>query len=86
MLRPAIHRTINAFEEREGVSVTRVYNGCGILVSQMKTGEMPDVFFACDVSFMNMVQDEFKPATNVSNNQLVIAVNQGKVTDPAVIS
>jgi len=36
MLRPAIEQTIAAFEEREGVKVTRVYNGCGILVAQMR--------------------------------------------------
>ena len=33
MLRPAIEQTIKKFEEREGVRVTRVYNGCGILVA-----------------------------------------------------
>src|SRR5205807_1347024 len=39
MLKPAIEQTIIAFEEREGVKVTRVYNGCGILVAQMKSSE-----------------------------------------------
>ena len=41
MLRPAVEETITAFEQREGVKVTRVYNGCGILVAQMKAGERP---------------------------------------------
>jgi molybdate transport system substrate-binding protein len=77
MLRPALEEALVEFEKRENVQITRSYNGCGILVSQMKTGEMPDVFFACDTSFMNMVQDDFNPATNVSNNQLVIAVKKG---------
>src|SRR5438067_845160 len=44
MLRPAIEGTIEEFEKREGVSVTRVYNGCGILVAAMKAGERPDAY------------------------------------------
>ena len=53
MLRPAVEQTILAFERREGCRVTRVYNGCGILVAQMKAGERPDAYFACDASFMD---------------------------------
>src|SRR5262249_19821314 len=54
MLQPAIEKTIKEFEEREGVRITRVYNGCGILVAQMKLGpdSVPDAYFACDRSFM----------------------------------
>ena len=37
----------------------RVYNGCGILVAQMKAGQVPDAYFACDVEFMKQVQDLF---------------------------
>lgn len=77
MLRPAVEETLNEFERRENVHITRVYNGCGILVSQMKTGTKPDVYFACDPRFMEQVQDQFEPASNVSNNQLVIAVRKG---------
>jgi molybdate transport system substrate-binding protein len=77
MLRPALQEALDEFEKRENVRITRVYNGCGILVSQMKTGELPDVYFACDTSFMNMMQDEFNPATNISSNQMVIAVKKG---------
>ena len=33
MLRPAIEDTIAEFEKREGVRISRVYNGCGILVA-----------------------------------------------------
>ena len=78
MLRPAIDDTIDEFEKREGVRVTRVYNGCGILVGQMKTdGKSPDAYFACDVSFMKQVHDLFLEATPVSTNQLVILVPKG---------
>src|SRR5256885_9955496 len=44
MLRPAIEETIQDFERREGVSVTRVYNGCGILVAAMRAGDRPDAY------------------------------------------
>ncbi|MEL6108180.1 MAG: molybdate ABC transporter substrate-binding protein, partial [Planctomycetota bacterium] len=59
MLRPAIEETIAAFERREGITVHRVYNGCGILVAQMKAGQHPDAYFACDQEFMNQVHDLF---------------------------
>ncbi len=77
MLRPAIEETIKAFEEREGVRVTRVYNGCGILVAQMKAGQVPDAYFACDSEFMNQVQDLFPESQSVSQNELVILVKKG---------
>ncbi len=77
MLRPAVEETITAFEQREGVKVTRVYNGCGILVAQMKAGERPDAYFACDKSFMDEVADLFTDHRDVSTNQLVILVHKG---------
>lgn len=77
MLRPAIEGTIRAFEAREGVRVTRVYNGCGILVAQMRAADRPDLYFACDDSFMEMVKDLFFEPREVSINQLVIAVPKG---------
>ena len=77
MLRPAIDETISVFERREGVKVVRVYNGCGILVAQMRAGERPDAYFACDRSFMTQVGDLFQPPTEVSTNRLVILVKKG---------
>lgn len=77
MLRPAIEQTITAFEEREGVRVLRVYNGCGILVAQMKAGTVPDAYFACDVEFMKQVQDLFPGSNDISQNELVILVKKG---------
>jgi molybdenum ABC transporter molybdate-binding protein len=76
MLRPAIEKTINLFEKREGCDVTRVYNGCGILVAQMKAS-VPDLYFACDSSFMAQVKDLFEAPSDVSLNQLVILVKKG---------
>lgn len=77
MLRPAIEATVTAFEQREGVRVTRVYNGCGILVAQMKAGQVPDGYFACDSEFMNQVRDLFPRPHDVSQNELVILVPKG---------
>ncbi len=77
MLRPAVEQTVQEFEKREGVRVTRVYNGCGILVSQMRAGEHPDLYFACDTRFMDQVRDRFDSPAEVSSNQLVIAVRKG---------
>ena len=69
--------TITAFEQREGCRVTRVYNGCGILVAQMKAGEHPDAYFSCDNSFMVQVTDLFIDPADVSINHLVIVVPKG---------
>jgi molybdenum ABC transporter molybdate-binding protein len=77
MLRPAIEQTVTAFEEREGVKVLRVYNGCGILVAQMKAGQVPDAYFACDVEFMKQVKELFPDAEDISQNELVILVKKG---------
>jgi molybdenum ABC transporter molybdate-binding protein len=77
MLRPAIEKTITEFEEREGVRVTRVYNGCGILVAQMKAGQVPDAYFACDSEFMNQVSSIFPESNAISQNELVILVQKG---------
>lgn len=77
MLRPAIERTIKEFEQREGVTVDTVYNGCGILVAQMKAGQVPDAYFACDKEFMDQVPDLFPESVDVSQNELVIVVQKG---------
>ena len=81
MLRPAIEETITRFEQREGVRVTRVYNGCGILVAQMKAGQKPDAYFACDAEFMKQVADIFPVSQSISQNELVIMVQKGNPHD-----
>lgn len=77
MLKPGIEEAVTAFEARERVTVRRVYNGCGILVAQMKTGNVPDAYFSCDVTFMRTVQERFEPAVNVSRNPMVLLVPRG---------
>ena len=74
--RSAIEMSIREFENREGVRINRVYNGCGILVGQMKTGELPDAYLACDISFLTQVKDLFLDSTDMSETDIVIVVQK----------
>ena len=82
--RRAVESVIKAFEEREGVRVNTIYNGCGSLTAQMRTinGQQqgfgfPDTYMACDVYYLNTVKDWFQEAVNVSDTEIVIAVPKG---------
>jgi len=75
--RIAIEPTIQSFEKREGIRIERVYNGCGILVSQIKAGQRPDAYLTCDITFMDQVQEHFVDVENVSNTLILIAVKSG---------
>jgi molybdenum ABC transporter molybdate-binding protein len=91
MLKPAVEETIRSFEQREGLApgtITINYNGCGVLVSQMKAGERPDAFFACDAKYFDeplekedpdgkKVKDLFLNQNNISTNRLVLLVHKG---------
>jgi molybdenum ABC transporter molybdate-binding protein len=68
---------LRQFEEREGISINRVYNGCGILVSQIKSGKKPDAYYTCDTSFMSQVKNDFTDIRNVSQTEIVIATQKG---------
>ena len=76
MLRPAITESLKAFEEREGCTVNVVYNGCGVLVAQMRAGENPDAYFSCDMKFLEMVEERFEDSTTVSANDMVMLVKK----------
>lgn len=75
--RVAIEDTLREFERREGVRITRVYNGCGILTAQIRAGQKPDAYFACDVSFMDTVTNDFRPAVQLAETPLVLLVKKG---------
>jgi molybdenum ABC transporter molybdate-binding protein len=82
MLQPAIEQTIEDFAAREGIprkNIRCIYNGCGILLGQMKLGQHPDAFFACDATFMKEAKalHLFGDDTAVSTNRLVIVVHKG---------
>jgi molybdenum ABC transporter molybdate-binding protein len=75
--RVAIEDTVHEFEAREGCSVSMVYNGCGILVGQMKAGGRPDAYMACDVSFVPPVADLFLRPQDISSTRIVMLVPKG---------
>jgi molybdate transport system substrate-binding protein len=77
MLRPAIQDTIREFAEREGITIATNWNGCGILVGEMKANKIPDIYFACEPRFMDKVKDLFEEPDIVSSNRLVIGVRKG---------
>ncbi len=70
--RLAIQETVQEFEQREGIKVNTSFNGCGILVGQMKAGEVPDAYFACDVSFVTQVEKLFDPRYDLATTDIVI--------------
>ncbi|HUF64197.1 MAG TPA: molybdate ABC transporter substrate-binding protein [Verrucomicrobiales bacterium] len=76
MLRPAIREQLASFEQREGVRVQVIYEGCGTLVSQMRAGAQPDAYFACDLKFLDMVRDRFEEGLIVSRNDIVLLVQR----------
>lgn len=77
MLRPGMEETLKNFETREGVRITTVYNGCGILCAQMRAGERPDGYFSCDTSFMNSVSNLYLDPVTVTDNDLMLLVPKG---------
>lgn len=81
--RPAIQELVQEFANREGISVTTVFNGCGILCAAMKTmkdtttPKFPDVYYACDVCFVPPVAEHFPEAVLLTEAEIVIAVPKG---------
>jgi molybdenum ABC transporter molybdate-binding protein len=82
--RRAVDAVIKAFQEREGVRVNTVYNGCGILTAQMQTirdqqqgSGFPDTYMACDRYYLENVKDWFQEDVDVSDTEVVIAVPKG---------
>lgn len=76
--RVAVEDAIRAFEEREGCRVIRVYNGCGILVAQMKAGGRPDAYLTCDETFLPPVADLFEgDFVRMSETDIVIVTRKG---------
>lgn len=84
--RVAIEQTIKDFEQREGCKATTVYNGCGILLGQLKLGEEPDVYHTCDGSFMRGVEERFDAPLALSRTAIVIIVPKGNPRRIAVLA
>jgi len=81
--RPAVEQTLAEFAEREGVEVTTVFNGCGILCASMKAmkdttnPKFPDAYYACDLCFVPPVAKEFPESTILTETEIGIAVQKG---------
>jgi molybdate transport system substrate-binding protein len=81
--RTAIEKLLQEFATREGISMTTVFNGCGILCAAMKTmgdssnPKFPDVYYACDVCFVPPVAEQFPEAILLTEAEIVIAVPKG---------
>lgn len=79
--RVAIDQTLTEFEAREGVQISRTYNGCGILLGSIKGGARPDVYHTCDISFMNGVEDLFGAADPISRTDIMLLTQPGNPHD-----
>jgi molybdate transport system substrate-binding protein len=85
--RPAIEGLLKTFEEREGINLTTVFNGCGILCASMKTmggtsnPKFPDAYYACDICFVPPVADVFPEAVILTQTDIGIAVRKGNPHD-----
>jgi len=79
--RVAIEETLNEFEAREGIRISRVYNGCGILLGSIRGGERPDVYHTCDISFMEGVEELFGTADPISRTDIMLLTRPGNPRD-----
>jgi len=80
--RPAIEGLLKQFADREGVTVTTVFNGCGILCASMKTmggtsnPKFPDAYYACDLCFVPPVADVFPESVILTETDIGIVVQK----------
>lgn len=81
--RLAIEGLLHQFADREGVDLTTVFNGCGILCATMKTmgdasnPKFPDAYYACDLCFVPPVAEQFKESVLLTETAIGIAVPHG---------
>lgn len=90
--RRVIEPILEKFQEREGVVVNTVYDGCGILTGRMKTIQnqdqslgFPDLYMACDRFYLDNVKQWFQEDVDISDIEIVIVVPKGSalVSSPA---
>ncbi|MBM3832448.1 MAG: hypothetical protein FJ403_04065 [Verrucomicrobia bacterium] len=81
--RPALEKLLRLFADREGITITTVFNGCGILCATMKTmadansPKFPDAYYACDLCFVPPVAEQFPEAVMLTETDIGIAVRKG---------
>jgi molybdate transport system substrate-binding protein len=80
--RPAIEKLLRQFADHEGITITTVFNGCGILCATMKTMEdasspkFPDAYYACDLCFVPPVAEQFPEAVMLTETDIGIVVKK----------
>ncbi len=84
--RRVIEPILEKFQEREGVVVNTVYDGCGILTGRMKTIQnqdqsqgFPDLYMACDRFYLDNVKQWFEEDVDISDIEIVMVVPRGSV-------
>ena len=82
--RRVIEPILEKFQEREGVVVNTVYDGCGILTGRMKTIQnqdqslgFPDLYMACDRYYLDNVKQWFQEDVDISDIEIVMVVPKG---------
>ena len=81
--RLAVEKLLREFSDREGVTVTTIFNGCGVLCASMKTmgdasnPKFPDAYYACDLCFVPPVAKYFPEATVLTQTDIGIVVKKG---------
>lgn len=81
--RPAVEKTLAEFAHREGVTVTTIFNGCGVLCATMQAmndasnPKFPDAYYACDLCFVPPVAEAFPEAFLLTETIIGISVQNG---------
>lgn len=75
--RLAVDPVLQRFEEREGVEINRIYNGCGVLVSQIRAGTRLDAYLTCDTTYMSMVDSLFTNINTLTQTDIIIITQKG---------
>jgi len=87
--RPAVEGLIKDFSEREGVEVTTVFNGCGVLCAQMQATDadrLPDAYYACDICFVPPVAEQFPEVVILTETKIGIAKRKDLGVDVQTLS
>lgn len=90
--RPAIESLLRSFSEREGVEITTVFNGCGVLCAAMKTmgssqnPKFPDAYYACDLCFVPPVAEHFPESVLLTETDIGIVTTPGNPKAIATLS
>lgn len=82
--RRVIESILDKFQQREGITINTVYDGCGILTGRMKTIQnqnqslgFPDLYMACDRYYLDNVKQWFQDDVDISDVEIVMVVPKG---------